>query len=191
MYISNHSDHNRKRTRLANFDYSAVGMYFVTICTANREHFFGEICDGKMILNDCGKIADKCWREIPTHFPNTKLDEFVVMPNHVHGIVWIENSVNDENIVRVGDKNFCPLQNEINQKSWQSKLSRSLSSIIRGFKIGVTKWCRQNSDIYLVWQRLFHDHIVRDDEELNRVREYISLNPKNWKRDKNNLSLAE
>jgi len=78
-----------KSARLSNYDYSQNGMYFVTICTKDKEYFFGEIKNGGMVLNDVGKMADKYWREIPVHFPFVKLDEFVVMPNHVHGIVEI------------------------------------------------------------------------------------------------------
>jgi len=80
---------NRRLNRLKNFDYSQNGMYFVTICTKNRECLFGEILDGKMELNEYGQIATDCWKEIPKHFPSVEIDEFVVMPNHVHGIITI------------------------------------------------------------------------------------------------------
>jgi len=136
---------NRKRNRLKNYDYSNDGHYFVTICTKNRENFFGKIKDQKMFLNEIGKIAKICWLEIPKHFPNVILDEFVIMPNHIHGIIIIDNPIN-KNENTVGNKNFCSLQECSPQENipWQTKLSNSLSSIIRGFKIGVTKWCRQN-----------------------------------------------
>ncbi len=191
MRISAYPDPNRKRNRLKHFDYSTDGSYFVTVCTQNREHFFGEIRDKKMIPNACGKTTQKCWHEIPDHFPHARIDEFVVMPNHVHGIIWIENEIKNHNH-SVGNKNFCSLpriQRESQNKiSWQTKLSRSLSSIIRGFKIGVTKWCRDNEPKKsFAWQKSFHDRIIRNDEELNRIREYISLNPMNWKNDRNNL----
>lgn len=181
---------NRKPQRLKSFDYSTDGFYFITICTANRENFFGEIRNGKMIPNACGEIVQKCWQEIANHFPDARLDEFIVMPNHIHGIVWIENVGGG-----VGNKNFCSLRGAIqndcqsNKIPWQTKLSHSLSSIIRGLKIGVTKWCRQNNQENFAWQKSFYDRIIRDEEELNRMREYILQNPVNWENDSNNLSI--
>jgi putative transposase len=164
---------NGKLNRLKNFDYSQNGMYFVTICVKNREHFLGEITKNKMHLSDIGKITRKCWQEIPSHFPHISLDEFIVMPNHIHGII---------EIINVGNNNYCSLPPNCslpNQKKypWQTIWSRSLSSAIRGFKIGVTKWCNQNNHEYFSWQRSFHDRVIRNDHELNRIREYIFNNP--------------
>ena len=178
-----------------------------------------------MIPNACGEIARKCWYEIPNHFPYSQLDEFIVMPNHIHGIVWIENNGDDSAYVGnaggdVGNKNFCSLRDSVmqnfclphgpkddntcvgnchgnsprgaiqndcqsNKIPWQTKLSYSLSSIIRGFKIGVTKCCRQNNQENFAWQKSFHDRIIRDEEELNRIREYMWANPANWETDEN------
>jgi len=121
--ISNHFDRNRKRNRLANFDYSSSRAYFVTICTANREHFFGEIRENKMILNDCGEITQKCWQEIPVHFLNVKLDEFIVMPNHTHGIIRIGNPIDDI---------FIQSKKKISKKS-------NLSVIVGSFKSATSK----------------------------------------------------
>ncbi|MCF7836435.1 transposase [Candidatus Gracilibacteria bacterium] len=173
---------NRKRTRLAFFDYATGGAYFVTICTENREHFFGEIHDDKMILNDCGKIVVKCWQEIPTHFPDTKLDEFVVMPNHIHGIVRIGNSIN-------GVENAVNLENADvgNGHARSSSKKSNLSAILGSFKSAASKEIHQKIRMDFAWQKSFHDHIIRDDEELNLIREYISSNPENWAKDKNNF----
>jgi len=173
----------RKKNRLANYDYSKDGYYFVTICTKHREEFFGKIENEKMVLNEYGKFTKKCWLEIPNHFPNTKLDEFIIMPNHVHGIVIIAN-----NHV-VGNKNFCSLRTKKNIP-WQTKLSKSLSSIIRGFKIGVTKYFRQNKKDDFQWQKSFYDHIIGNEKSLFRIREYIKNNPYNWslEKDRNHLS---
>ena len=90
MHTSLHPDHNRKRVRLKDYDYSSEGFYCVTICTHNREYLFGEIRENKMVLNALGKIVEQCWLEIPKHFLDVKLDECIVMPNHIHGIVWID-----------------------------------------------------------------------------------------------------
>lgn len=167
--------HHRQSMRLKDYDYSTNGYYFITICTKNKIECFGKITNGKMELSEIGKIANQCWLEIPEHFPNTKLDEYIIMPNHLHGILIIENDP-----AFVGNKNFCSLP-------WQTKLSRSLSSIIRGFKIGVTKWCRNNNHKEFQWQKSFYDHIIRNEESLDNIREYIRNNPLKWEFDRNNL----
>jgi REP element-mobilizing transposase RayT len=168
---------NRKPNRLKDYDYSQDGYYFVTLCTKNRENFFGKIKNGKMILNKYGDIAKKCWLEIPEHFSHVILDEFIIMPNHVHGILIIKNKT-------VGNKNFC--SQEI---PWQTKLSKSLSSIIRGFKIGVTKYFCEKNNHDFQWQKSFYDHIIRNEESLFKIREYIQNNPLKWElgKDRNHL----
>ena len=177
---------NRKLNRLKDYDYSQDGYYFVTICTKNREHFFGKIENGTMLLNEYGEMAKKCWLEIPEHFPHVILDEFIIMPNHVHGIIIIENNNGDENDDNVGNKNFCSLQ----ITPWQTKLSKSLSSIIRGFKIGVTKYFREKNNHQFQWQKSFYDHIIRNEKSLFKIREYIQNNPLKWEmeKDRNHLS---
>ncbi len=118
---------SRKSTRLKDYDYSTAGWYYVTISTQNHIHHFGKIENNKMVLNEVGKITNKCWIEIPVHYPNVELDEYIIMPNHLHGIIII--SYIDK---KIGDENFRPLQHKTN-----------LSNIIKGFKIGVTKWCKK------------------------------------------------
>ena len=139
---------NRKLNRLKGYNYSQDGWYFVTICAKNREHFFGKIVNGEMRLSKIGETAQKFWQEIVIHFPDVKLDEFIIMPNHIHGIIIIANPA------VVGNKNFCSLPNRNNNycslrenAPWQTKWARSLSSIIRGFKIGVKKWCGENNHV--------------------------------------------
>ncbi|NIK73953.1 REP element-mobilizing transposase RayT [Thermonema lapsum] len=185
------------------YDYSKPGAYFITIVTHNRQCLFGEIKNGAMVLNDAGFIARKYWLEIPSHFPHTQLDEFIIMPNHIHGIIIICDNehvgakntdiVGAKNIdIVVEAKNFSPLQQtpkplvtSTNQQP-QSP-SRTIGSIIRGFKIGVTKWFRQNTDIYNVWQRNYYEHIIRNEKEFNNIRRYIINNPVNWANDKNRV----
>jgi len=169
----------RKPNRLRNFDYSDNGWYFVTVCAHKRQNMFGGIEKEKMILNQYGKIAKQCWSNIPKHYANVEIDEFTIMPNHVHGIVIIHNSNQ-----RVGNKNFCSLQNE--NIPWQTKLSKSLSSIIRGFKIGVTEYYHNDNLHIFAWQKSFYDHIIRNEYSLFRIREYIRNNPINWEEDRNN-----
>ncbi|HOO14890.1 MAG TPA: hypothetical protein PKU90_02960 [Candidatus Paceibacterota bacterium] len=169
----NPDKHHRRSIRLQGYDYSQPGIYFITLCTQNRECLFGEILNGEMRLNEFGKIAHQCWLEMPHHFPHIQLDEFVVMPDHIHGIIVLNNIV--------GAKKFSPLQNITPFRS----PSKTIGSIIRGFKIGVTKGFRQNTDIYVVWQRNYYEHIIRNEVELNRIRQYIIDNPKKWKTDEN------
>ena len=150
----NPDKHHRRSIRLQGYDYSQRGAYFITLCTKNREHLFGEILNGEIQLNEFGKITQQCWLEIPNHFPNVQLDEFVIMPDHIHGIIVLNN------IVGVGVQNIESRQQQQNiesrprqQNAYQHIIPGSIGSIIRGFKIGVTKEFRQNTDIYVVWQR--------------------------------------
>ncbi len=166
--------HNRRSIRLPGYNYSQPGAYFVTICTHNRACLFGEIVNGKMIVNSMGQVATSCWEEIPAHHPYITQDAFVIMPNHVHGILYI-NLQSGEN---VGANDYSPYT------SRPTGTSKSLGSVVRGFKIGVTKWVRQNTKTKTLWQRGFYEHIIRNDDDLNMVREYILANPENWKRDK-------
>ena len=147
----------------------------MTICTFNREFLFGRITEEGMILNESGRMEEQCWNEIPAHFSHVVLDSFVIMPNHVHGIMLITETV--------GAKNFSPLPSQQRQRPGTSK---TIGSIIRGFKIGVTKWMRENSPIHDVWQRNYYEHVIRDEADLNRIREYISTNPARWAEDDEN-----
>ncbi|MCG8607680.1 hypothetical protein MJD09_22185 [bacterium] len=141
---------------------------------------FGEIVNKEVHLSQGGKIVDECWRNIPAHYPHVFLDEYIIMPNHIHGVIFISD---DE----VGVQNFEPLQSvDHPTNKFQQIIPRSLDSIVRGFKIGATKWFRQSTDIRVVWQRNYHDRIIRDEDELNRIREYIIYNPVKWDDDEDN-----
>ena len=170
--------HHRRSIRLQRYDYSQNGAYFVTVCTQNRECLFGNIENGQMLVNDAGKIVCQCWQDMPSHFPHVVCDVFVIMPNHIHGILFIVDTVG----ANVGAKNFSPLQ----PGQRPSGTSKTIGSIVRGFKIGVTKWMRQNTLVQNVWQRNYFEHIIRDDGELNRIRQYILDNPAKWDMDRNN-----
>ncbi len=164
--------HRRRSIRLPGYDYTSAGVYFITICASGKECLFGVVENGQMRLNDAGRIAAQCWHDIPLHFPHAELDEWVVMPNHVHGIVMIDDG-------KVGAKNFSPLHGT----------SKTISSIVRGFKIGVTKWMRQNKSIHQVWQRNFYEHIIRNETELHGIREYIQNNPAKWELDELHVAI--
>jgi REP element-mobilizing transposase RayT len=159
--------------RLRGYDYSQGGGYFITVCTDGREHLFGEIHDVKMIENQNGQIVGACWNDLPNHYPNVELDEFVVMPNHVHGIIFIiENDV--------GARHASPLQAK----------RYDLGDIVGSWKSAVTKQINElrGTQGASIWQRSFHDHIIRDEKSLNRIREYIITNPERWEYDQENMN---
>jgi REP element-mobilizing transposase RayT len=191
--------HHRRSIRLKGYDYSQAGLYFITICCQNRICRFGKIENGKMILNEYGQIAQQCWLEIPEHFPDAILHEFVIMPNHIHGIIEITGNVGAKNILppqttnvqnvgaknlspeynnyanNVGAKNFSPLQTPQRPNG----TSRTIGSIVRGFKIGVTKQFDET-----IWQRNFYEHIIRNEQSYQNISDYIIHNPENWTEDK-------
>ncbi len=166
-------DH-RRSIRLKNYDYSAKGAYFITVCTWNKKCLFGEITSGTMRLSQAGETAAKCWEEIPVHFPQVTPDTFVIMPNHLHGILIIKD-------VHVGAKNFSPKKGHRPRGT-----SKTIGSVIRGFKTGVTKWARNNTNIENIWQRNYYEHVIRNEYELDKIREYIVTNPARWERDREN-----
>ena len=194
-------------TRLQSWDYAKNGLYFVTICTKNHEHYFGEIIDGEMQLSQIGEIVESEWIKTFEMRPdmNLRMDEYVVMPNHFHAIIIIgENRYNTHcgnampcrDAMHCRDAMYCvsttttaqtviPItQPKLNQFGPQSK---NLSSVIRGFKIGVTKNARI-LDPDFEWQSRFYDHIISDSKSLKKIQDYIFNNPLQWKDDKyNNL----
>ena len=163
--------------RLQGYDYGASGCYFVTICTKNHIHYFGEIENDEIQLSEIGKIVQSEWLKTVEIRPdmNLLLDEFVVMPNHFHSIIFIGD--NQYNTLP-----YNSLQPHKNKFGTQSK---NLASIIRGFKIAVTT-CARKHNIDFAWQERFYDRIIRDSNELNNVRAYIFNNPANWKDDEYN-----
>ncbi|MCK4800223.1 transposase [Candidatus Parcubacteria bacterium] len=168
--------HHRQSMRLENYDYSQDGYYFTTICAKNKIECFGEIIDGKMVLNECGEIVKKCWYDLPNHYHNCRLDEFIIMPNHNHGIIIIDNSVVGTGLKPVRTK---PIPTGAKQYS--------LSEIIRGFKtFSSRKINEQNVNLIFRWQSRFYDHIIRNEKSLDKIREYIVNNPLKWELDRNN-----
>ncbi|MBA3874149.1 MAG: transposase [Anaerolineae bacterium] len=157
----------RRSPRLQSYDYSQEGAYFVTICTHHREPLFGKIQSGELSLSAMGNAAFEDWQKIPSHYPSVELDGFVVMPNHIHGIIFL-----------VGE-GFIPPAVATPPKSIY------LSQVIAGYKAGVTRQInRINSYTSSIWQRSFHDHIIRSEPELNHIRHYVANNPSLWEQDK-------
>jgi putative transposase len=169
-----------KSARHSYWDYSSNGYYFVTICTKNREEFFGEIKNGIMGLNETGCMVAEFWKDIPNHFDNVFLDEWTVMPNHVHGVIIINNNRRDEALPRLYTGNY-PQMSQISPKP------KSLPTIIGSFKSIATKTINQKyPDLNFSWQSRFYDHVIRDEKSLDDIREYIHFNPLKWEFDRNN-----
>ncbi len=272
--------HHRRSTRLKEYDYSQVGLYFITLCLQNKECLFGHIKCGSMVLNDAGENANACWFDIPNHFSNIRLHEHIIMPNHMHGIIEIvgsndssdpdqyspnqqptkhfsptqfspdpvgakhlsptvncnQNGANDVNCDinctqngakhinydgnRANDVNCddngvenincnnngandvnCDInctQNRAKHINYDGNRakdvsplrspSKTIGSVVRGYKTGVTKWFRTNmGDVFPigrpVWQRNYWEHIIRDDKSHRIITEYIINNPVNWNKD--------
>ncbi|MFZ0131979.1 MAG: transposase [Desulfobacterales bacterium] len=173
---NNFAIHHRRSIRLQGYDYSRAGAYFVTICTKHRKCLYGNIVEGRMRMNEAGLMVQACWDAIPDHFPQVELDAFVLMPNHVHGILSMVGSIT------VGAKNFSPLT-PFTPLTHPHGTSKTIGSVVRGFKIGVTKWMRHNTAVRDIWQRNYWERIIRDEVELNRIREYIQNNPVQWETD--------
>ena len=176
---------NRYKTtsfRLQNWDYGSNAAYFVTICCAQREHFFGKIENKQMILSNIGQIARDEWIKTPEIRPdmNITLDEFVIMPNHFHAIITIGK--NKYNSRRTDTMHGV---SKISPKNQFGPQRKNLASIMRGFKSAVTTNARK-MNINFAWHPKFHDHIIRNDAEYHRIHNYIKNNPANWGNDKLN-----
>ncbi|OGG89554.1 hypothetical protein A3C68_01210 [Candidatus Kuenenbacteria bacterium RIFCSPHIGHO2_02_FULL_42_29] len=176
---------NRRSIRLPGFDYSEYGYYFVTICTYNREPLFGEIINGKIKLNDAGRIVFDEWNNTANIRKNVELDIFTVMPNHFHAIIKINRPV--------GAYGHTPISTNANEdrayiNTPLQSPKNNLGAIIRGFKSATTTKINLllNSPGVPVWQRNYYEHIVREEDELNNIRQYILENPHSWVRDENN-----
>lgn len=182
--------HHRRSIRLRGYDYTQAGANFITIVTSNRQSFVGNVANGEMRLNEIGTLARDCWLAIPAHHPHADLDEFVIMPNHVHGVIVIENDPNAD-VIRRGVQLNAPT-NDIkprdpnNPFSVMSPHRRSLGVIIRTFKGAVTTMCRSLNRYDFGWQRNYYEHIIRNEFDLERIREYIFNNPRNWQTDVEN-----
>ena len=193
--------------RYKGWNYADDGFYFVTICTKNRKLFFGSVKDYEMELNDIGKLAERRWLEIAKHFDNVILDRHIIMPNHVHGILIIDNHTRRDvdtpgrDVDTPGRDVACNVStdnDEINTTAkWyngkypqMSKISpkqKSLSAIIRSYKSAVTNKANQDfSEINFSWQTRFYDHIIKSEKAAEKIRKYIHDNPVRWEFDKNN-----
>ena len=170
--------HHRRSIRLNGYDYKQTGAYFITICTRERASFFGAISGGEMHCTNAGRIANTAWQELPSRFPSLRLDTFIVMPNHVHGIVVVGaqfiapelKASQDFGKIKPGAINRAP----------------TLGVIIRAYKAVSTQLIRRCGAPDFAWQRNYYEHIVWDEKSLNHIREYILANPARWDLDREN-----
>ncbi len=180
--------HHRRIIRLKGYDYAQAGAYFVTVVTWQREMLFGEIVEGEMVLNEMGKIVQKWWHQIPKHFPNIKLGAFVIMPNHIHGIIIITEGRGAVSAPIDG------LQTQ-QQGEMTSPLHRNnptLGKIVAYFKYQSTKEMNAldgTGAITKFWQRNYYDRIIRNEREMSHIWNYIEANPTHWKDDEENPNI--
>jgi len=213
----------RRSPGLRDYDYAQSGAYFITICTHQRLHLFGEITlDAGMNLNEIGQLAHDYWCAIPEHFPMVELDAFIVMPNHIHGILVLGGGSADtavpcpynqaerdtsqqargdasqhntieqrgriepsDKIASKGNPKDVSRPNENQAATFGKPVKGSLSIIIGAYKSIVTRTVRQAIDPHLtIWQGRFHDHIIRSEVSLNRIRHYTLNNPALWHEDR-------
>jgi REP element-mobilizing transposase RayT len=178
----NPDKHYRQSIRLKGYDYTSPGAYFITICSHQRQCLFGAIVDDEMQMSKIGEIAKSCWRTIPDHFAKVQLGEFVVMPNHLHGIIFITDTCR-------GMALPCPYPTmetscphpmmSPEERKFGKPIAGSLSTIVGSFKSAATKQINilRNAPGTPVWQRNYYEHIIRHEGSLQYLRQYIHNNP--------------
>jgi REP element-mobilizing transposase RayT len=170
--------HTRRSIRLQGYDYTQDGGYFITICTHERRCLFGQCINDDITLSAWGKIAYTCWNDIPKHYSQVELDMFVVMPNHIHGILVISSGMIYHATTPHTEQH--PLQ----ERQFSKPISGSISTIVGVYKAGVTREINRISDKpHVIWQRNYYEHIIRSEKELMQIRQYIENNPANWQTD--------
>lgn len=170
--------HHRRSIRLKGWDYRQPGSYFVTLVTHDREPLFGLVDGGTVTLTPLGLIAQTLWRNLPRHFAHVRLDEFIVMPNHVHGIIWLTANVR-------------PPDADLPASPARQLLPGSLGAVIGSYKSQVTRRINamRHTPGAAVWQVNYYEHIVRNDRALAAIRQYICDNPMRWEGDPENPAL--
>lgn len=209
--------HRRRSIRLKDYDYAQNGAYFVTLCAHERRHLFGEVVNGDVALNEWGRIVQSCWDEIPAHYPMVELDAFVVMPNHVHGVIVIANDDvrahrGDGDVgaqhghdvrARRGDDDVRAHRSDDDVRAQyiapqhtpqpapkrgvtpNNVTPNSLGSIVRTFKAAASRRINRlpNPPDHPIWQRNYHEHIIRHTKSLDQIRAYVAGNPAKWAED--------
>ncbi len=169
---------SRRPIRLKSHDYSQAGWYFVTICTKGKVCSLGHCSESGVILSEIGTVAQSSFIEIPDHFPSVMIDRCVVMPNHVHGVIAIQP---------VGAPHVVPVAPRLN--AFSKPIQNSLSVIIQQYKSTVKRWCNTNGFPHFQWQSRFYEHVIRNEDDLNDIRNYINNNPQRWIEGKTDIPL--
>lgn len=181
---------------MRSYDYRSVGAYFITICTHQKEAILAEIVNGAVSPSTLGNVVQECWQQIPDHFPHVDLDEFIIMPNHLHGIIFIK----DSDVGATHASPALPALSDLADVSTSAHddrarhasplqkpgpVKQSLGAIIGSFKSACTKRINEawNKVGMPVWQRNYHERIIRNEEELHSLRDYILTNPLRWEGD--------
>jgi REP element-mobilizing transposase RayT len=183
MVKFNPQKHHRRSIRLKGYDYSQAGAYFVTLVTWHREMMFGEVVNGEMMLNRTGEIVQKWWNEIPIHFSNVEIGAFAIVPNHVHGIIFI---MDRRGTVSVPNDNVCH-----HAQGGETPPLRmpTLGQIVAFFKYQSTKemnLLNNTGTVTKFWQRNYYEHIIRNEKDLQNKTDYINANPLLWDEDDEN-----
>ena len=196
----------RRQIRLKGYNYSLPGYYYITICTQDREQLFGDVVNGKMKINNIGKMVNKFWLKLPKRFDNIKLDQYQIMPNHIHFIIRIVGAIHESpDMIHkssdIGIHANTRAHRDANTRAHRDANTRAhrdtplrwgkrqlLPKCIGYLKMNSSKQINQLKNIsgQSVWQRNYYEHIIRNETELNKIREYITLNPAMWDRDRNN-----
>ncbi len=188
--------HHRRTIRLRDYDYSSAGAYFVTICTGQRECLFGEVVGGVMRVNECGQTVTTIWDSLPQRYPGLEVDAFVVMPNHLHGIIVIHpvGAIHESpGLSESSDCRELPGVNgstgAIHELPLRRRRAMLLSKVVGFLKMNSAKRINQWRDNpgAAVWQRNYHEHVIRDEGDLAAIRDYIASNPSRWDEDEYRL----
>ncbi|MDF1580358.1 MAG: hypothetical protein P1P74_06210 [Desulfuromonadales bacterium] len=177
--------HHRRSIRLRDFDYSGGGAYFVTLCVHGRECLFGEVADGEMRLSDAGRMVTTVWDSLPHRYPGLGIDVCVVMPNHLHGIVIINDPVRAIHELP-GCESVNPVR-AIHELPLRSRRTMTLPKVVGFLKMNTAKQINQMRDTpgTPVWQRNYYERVIRSEREWNAIRQYIADNPAKWADDEN------
>jgi len=161
----------RKSIRLKNYDYSSNGSYFITILTKQRAPILGKYFEECFIESEVGRIVNECWIQIPNHFESIMIDTYIIMPNHIHGILSINKESNNSGHI---------------YNTYSKPIPRSVCTVVQAFKASVTREAKKKRLANLVWHKNYYEHVIRDENELTKCREYITNNPLKWHLDRNN-----
>lgn len=189
--------HHRKSFRLKGYDYSLNGAYFITICVQDMKCVFGKIIDGKMVFNELGKIAEEYWKKIGELHDFVDLSAFVIMPNHVHGIIVINHDDGDvgashrhaQDMVSHSSNAYSYNSNRVSPWETPTRIrtiqlpKKGIPSLMNHYKGAVKKWANKNHHEYFSWQRNYHEHIIRNEQSFEKIHDYIVHNPKSWHQD--------